>query len=254
MVLKPEKEKEAEGIFRKWGLDFAIVGETTPDKRFVVRIGGQEMANLPIKELGDEAPVYDRPHTASPRLPVIDPASIEAPMAHAEALREADGLAGPLLKALGLGAVRSPDPGQHGAAPGWRFRRGAREGGAEGPRAHHRRDAALLRGRSVRRRQAGGRGSLAQSLRRRREADGAHRQPELRKSGAARDHGPVRRLRSGDRGGLQGARIPGRVRQRVALQRDQRPRDPADADHRRCWAASTISPSPRASPSRRPTS
>ena len=88
MVLKPEKEKEAEDIFRKWGLDFAIVGETTPDKRFVVRIGGQEMANLPIKELGDEAPVYDRPHTASPRLPVIDPASIEAPMAHAEALEK----------------------------------------------------------------------------------------------------------------------------------------------------------------------
>ena len=37
MVLKPEKEAEAEAIFRKWGLDFAIVGETTPDKRFVVR-------------------------------------------------------------------------------------------------------------------------------------------------------------------------------------------------------------------------
>src|SRR5262249_43999672 len=87
MVLKPEKEKEAEDIFRKWGLDFATVGETPPDRRLVVRIGGQEMANLPIKELGDEAPVYDRPHTASPRLPVIDPASIEAPMGHGEALQ-----------------------------------------------------------------------------------------------------------------------------------------------------------------------
>src|SRR5512144_2976520 len=76
MVLKPDKEKEAEAIFRKWGLDFAIVGETTPDKRFVVRHQGAEMVNLPIKELGDEAPVYDRPHTASPKLPVIDPASV----------------------------------------------------------------------------------------------------------------------------------------------------------------------------------
>jgi phosphoribosylformylglycinamidine synthase len=46
------------------------------------------MANLPIKELGDEAPVYDRPHTTAPRLPVIDPASIEAPMAHADALEK----------------------------------------------------------------------------------------------------------------------------------------------------------------------
>ncbi len=26
MVLRPEKEAEAEAIFRKWGLDFAIVG------------------------------------------------------------------------------------------------------------------------------------------------------------------------------------------------------------------------------------
>src|SRR5207344_2368563 len=88
MVLKPEKEAEAEAIFRKWGLDFAIVGQTTPDKRFVVRHAGAEMANLPIKELGDEAPVYDRPHTTSPRLPVIDAATIEAPMAHADALEK----------------------------------------------------------------------------------------------------------------------------------------------------------------------
>jgi phosphoribosylformylglycinamidine synthase subunit PurL len=36
MVLKPEKEAEAEAIFRKWGLDFAVVGETTDDLRFRV--------------------------------------------------------------------------------------------------------------------------------------------------------------------------------------------------------------------------
>src|SRR5207253_4797157 len=80
MVLHPEKEAEAEAIFRKWGLDFAVIGETTPTKRFVVRHQGVEMVNLPIKELGDEAPVYDRPHTASPKLPVIDPASVIQPM------------------------------------------------------------------------------------------------------------------------------------------------------------------------------
>ncbi len=86
MVLKPEKEKEAEAIFRKWGLDFAIVGETTPSKRFIVRHGGDVMADLPIKELGDEAPVYDRPHVESPKHPVIDAASITPPMAIADAL------------------------------------------------------------------------------------------------------------------------------------------------------------------------
>ena len=69
MVLKPEKEKQAEAIFTKWGLDFAVVGYTTPSKRFVVRHGGDVMVDLPIKELGDEAPLYDRPHVPSPRPP-----------------------------------------------------------------------------------------------------------------------------------------------------------------------------------------
>ena len=61
MVLRPEKEAEAEAIFRKWGLDFAVVGETTDDLRFRVFHQGVEVADLPIKELGDEAPEYDRP-------------------------------------------------------------------------------------------------------------------------------------------------------------------------------------------------
>ena len=61
MVLKPEKEAEAQAIFRKWGLDFAIVGKTTDDLRFRVIHQGEEVANLPIKDLGDQAPEYDRP-------------------------------------------------------------------------------------------------------------------------------------------------------------------------------------------------
>lgn len=61
MVLEPEKEAEAKAIFVKWGLDFAIVGKTTDDLRFRVLHHGDEVANLPIRELGDEAPEYDRP-------------------------------------------------------------------------------------------------------------------------------------------------------------------------------------------------
>ena len=56
MVLRPEKEAEAEAIFRKWDLDFAIVGETTDDLRFRVLHKGEVEADLPIKELGDQAP------------------------------------------------------------------------------------------------------------------------------------------------------------------------------------------------------
>jgi phosphoribosylformylglycinamidine synthase len=88
MVLKPDKEKEAEAIFRKWGLDFAVVGTTTPTKRFLIRHGDAVMADLPIKELGDEAPLYDRPFAESARLPVIDAASVKPPLSVADALEK----------------------------------------------------------------------------------------------------------------------------------------------------------------------
>jgi phosphoribosylformylglycinamidine synthase subunit PurL len=88
MVLKPEKEKEAEAIFRKWGLDFAVVGKTTPTKRFIVRHGGAVMADLPIKELGDEAPVYRRHFIENKRQPAIDTALIKPPMSNADALEK----------------------------------------------------------------------------------------------------------------------------------------------------------------------
>ncbi|TIS72283.1 MAG: phosphoribosylformylglycinamidine synthase subunit PurL, partial [Mesorhizobium sp.] len=79
MVLRPEKEKEAEAIFHKWGLDFAIVGKTTDDLRFRVLHQGDEVANLPIKDLGDQAPEYDRPWT-EPKKPAPLAAS-DAPQA-----------------------------------------------------------------------------------------------------------------------------------------------------------------------------
>ncbi len=86
MVLKPEKEAEARAIFTKWGLDFAVVGHTTDTLRFVVKHGGVEKANLPIKELGDEAPEYDRPWVTPHRRPVIAAHSIVPPVSHKEAL------------------------------------------------------------------------------------------------------------------------------------------------------------------------
>ena len=86
MVLRPEKEQEAEAIFRKWGLDFAIVGKTTDTLRFVVKHRGEIKVDLPIKELGDEAPLYDRPWMATPKQPVLGATSIEAPLSNRDAL------------------------------------------------------------------------------------------------------------------------------------------------------------------------
>ncbi len=86
MVLRPEKEKNAEAIFRKWGLDFAIVGKTTDTLRFVVKHRGQVKADLPIKELGDQAPLYDRPYTPTPTPAKIDTDAITAPTSNDLAL------------------------------------------------------------------------------------------------------------------------------------------------------------------------
>jgi len=86
MVLKPEKEPEAEAIFRKWGLDFAVIGKTTDTRRFVIRRGGEVKADLPIKELGDQAPLYDRPWIRNPYPPVLDAASIDPPLSTDAAL------------------------------------------------------------------------------------------------------------------------------------------------------------------------
>ncbi|WP_112941611.1 MULTISPECIES: phosphoribosylformylglycinamidine synthase subunit PurL [unclassified Rhizobium] len=77
MVLEPAKEEVAKAIFVKWGLDFAIVGKTTDDLRFRVMHQGVEVADLPIKDLGDQAPEYDRPwREADKRAPL--PANLVA--------------------------------------------------------------------------------------------------------------------------------------------------------------------------------
>ena len=86
MVLRPEQEAEAEAIFIKWGLDFAIVGKTTDDLRFSVLHQGEEVANLPIKDLGDEAPEYDRPYVEPGKHSDLLAENVEAPQDYNAAL------------------------------------------------------------------------------------------------------------------------------------------------------------------------
>ncbi len=79
MVLKPEKRELAESIFAKWGLDFSIAGKTTDDLRFRILHHGDEVADLPIKDLGDEAPEYDRPWTEPEKPAPLPPEDVPAP-------------------------------------------------------------------------------------------------------------------------------------------------------------------------------
>ena len=66
MVLNPEKEDEARAIFEKWDLDFAIVGETIPEDRFLILLGNEVKADLPLSQLSSSAPEYDRPWVPTP--------------------------------------------------------------------------------------------------------------------------------------------------------------------------------------------
>ena len=66
MVLKPGREAEAEAIFRKWELDFAVIGRVTDTGRMVLRHRGEVVCDIPLGPLADEAPLYDRPHVPTP--------------------------------------------------------------------------------------------------------------------------------------------------------------------------------------------
>ncbi len=71
MVLKPSKEAEARAIFEKWDLDFAIVGETIAEDRFLILHGNDVKADLPLSKLSSSAPEYDRHWVETPPAPAL---------------------------------------------------------------------------------------------------------------------------------------------------------------------------------------
>ena len=86
MVLHPEKEAEARAVFEKWDLDFAIVGETIAEDRFVILHGNEVKADLPLSKLSSEAPEYDRPWVETPAAPEMAPVAEIDPIEGLKAL------------------------------------------------------------------------------------------------------------------------------------------------------------------------
>ncbi|MFU8834626.1 phosphoribosylformylglycinamidine synthase subunit PurL [Roseovarius autotrophicus] len=78
MVLRPEKEAEARAVFEKWDLDFAIVGETIPEDRFLILHGNAVKADLPLSKLSSSAPEYDRPFVETTPPPPLDATTVPA--------------------------------------------------------------------------------------------------------------------------------------------------------------------------------
>jgi phosphoribosylformylglycinamidine synthase subunit PurL len=89
MVLKPGREGEAEAIFRKWELDFAIIGEVTDTGRMELVWNGDTVADIPLGPLADDAPCYERPYEIpKPPQPLND-------------IPHSDDIAADLLKLMG---------------------------------------------------------------------------------------------------------------------------------------------------------
>ena len=61
LVVRRGRETEVERVFDKWDLPAVRIGEVTGDGLLRVRDGGRVVAEIPSRELADEAPAYDRP-------------------------------------------------------------------------------------------------------------------------------------------------------------------------------------------------
>ena len=66
-VIRPGHEDQANKIFSKWDLDFAVVGNTIVDDKLLIQFQNEIVADLPLKCLADQAPQYDRPWKTSER-------------------------------------------------------------------------------------------------------------------------------------------------------------------------------------------
>ena len=221
LVAARGREEEIKRVFSKWELDAVEIGHVTDDGILRVKMDGRVVAEVPVRALADEAPVYEKP-TSRPEwqdgLEAFDPLSLPAPVDLAETL----------LALMGSPAIASKE---------WVYRQYDQQVGINTlvmPGS----DAGVLRIKGTRkavavttdcnarfvylnpragRSHGGGRGG-EEPGRDRRPAPRADRLPQLRLAGAARDPLAVQGGGRGHRGGLPRPRYPCGRRQRLLLQ------------------------------------
>jgi len=89
IIVHKGKEEVVREIFRKWDLPHAEVGVVNDDGMMRVKVGGTVVAEIPARELADEAPIYHREATPRPApepipcLPAVPVSeALEALLAH----------------------------------------------------------------------------------------------------------------------------------------------------------------------------
>src|ERR1700691_2427940 len=104
IVADKGREDEVFAVFKKWGLDAVTIGRVTDDGMLRVKNHGEIVAEIPNRELADEAPLYDRPHGVE----AYRPAPLERQPAHGAApLLQSQSLEQDLLAILASGDVCS---------------------------------------------------------------------------------------------------------------------------------------------------
>jgi phosphoribosylformylglycinamidine synthase len=79
LVVARGREEEVRRIFAKWELDAVRIGTVTGDGLLRVKFHGRPVAEVPVKALADEAPVYEKPIARPPwqdELQRFDPLSL----------------------------------------------------------------------------------------------------------------------------------------------------------------------------------
>ena len=113
MVADKGREDEVFAVFRKWGLDAVTIGRVTDDGKLRVKNHGVVVAEIPNRELADEAPLYDRPHDVAPYRPAPDGGSVVFKRDLNGDLLKLLGSGRSVLEALDLAAVRLHGPNQY---------------------------------------------------------------------------------------------------------------------------------------------
>ena len=70
MVLDPSKEEMARDIFKKWDLEFEVIGKVTDTKRLILMMNDKEEASIPINILVEDAPEYQRDYIVEEPSPI----------------------------------------------------------------------------------------------------------------------------------------------------------------------------------------
>src|SRR5215210_3999250 len=76
IIAKRGHEEVVRNVFEKWDLPYAEVGEVKDDGMMRVLNEGKVVAEIPARQLADEAPLYSREATAKQAAPILDLAQL----------------------------------------------------------------------------------------------------------------------------------------------------------------------------------